>query len=149
MKNTIVVLADLGCLKAYRVEKPLMNHSPRLELLEEFNNVAPHTRLTETVSDASGRFPRTGSGGGMSDGERHNIGLEQRRRLVKALGERVTDLIRSTGAEACYLAASRAIHNQLMDEICPEARKLILRNVHADLTKVDKQELLSHFPDGA
>lgn len=145
MKNTIIVLADLGCLKAYKVEKPLMNHSPRLELLEEFNNVVPHTRLADAVSDASGRFPRTGSGGGMSDGERHNIGLEQRRRLVKTLGERVTELIQSTGAETCYLAASRTIHNQLLEEIQPDARQRILRNVHADLTKVDKQELLSHF----
>lgn len=147
MKNTIVVVTDLACLKAYRLEKSQMNHAVRLEPLDQFDNDAAHARLTDTVSDSSGRFPRGAAGttGGMSDGERHNIQLEQRRRLVRQLAARLSHVLKQTEAEACYLAASREIHNQLLDELEPRSRNIIVRNVHADLTKVDRQELLAHF----
>ena len=90
MKNTLVVVTGLGCLKAYKLENTERNRTPRLELLEEFNNAEAHGRLVEKVSDLSGRFPRGSSisnqTGAMSDGERHNIELEQRKRLVREQG---------------------------------------------------------------
>ena len=126
MKNTLVVVTDLGGFKAFRLDNGVAHTTPRLELLEEFSNAEAHDRLVEKVSDLSGRFPRgTGAASGagaMSDGERHNIELER-----------------------CFLAASREINHQLLDELESGSRAKVAKLVAADLTKTDKSELLRHF----
>lgn len=145
MMKTLVVVTDLGCLKAFRLDENQFNSTPRLELLEHFENNGAHERLVEQVSDQGGRFPRSGANGGMSDGERHNIELERRRRLIKTLAHRLNQLMRAPDVERCYLAASREMLHPLLDELEPQARGKITRNVSADLTKVEKADLLRHF----
>jgi hypothetical protein len=143
----LLVVSDLGGFKAFRIDNNQMHSNPRLELLQEFSNVDAHSRLVEKVSDLSGRFPRsTGAPNGtgaMSDGERHNIELEQRRRYVRQLAGRLNPLLRET--DRCFLAASREIHRQLMDELEAHARAKIAINLSADLTKVNKSDLLQYF----
>jgi Protein required for attachment to host cells len=148
MKNTLLVVADLGGFKAFKVENHDLHRTPRLELLDEFNNNQAHGRLGDRVSDLAGRFPR-GTGlkarGAMSDGERHNIELEARKRLVRQLAERLNHLARDREIEQCYLAASREINHQLVEALEPEVRAKIAKNVPADFTKVERAELLSRF----
>ena len=149
MKNTLVIVTDLGCLKAYRVENHQSNQTPRLELVEEFNNPAAHGKLVDKVTDLSGRFPRSSgmpnATGVMSDGERHNIELESRKRLVRQLAQRLNRLLGSKEVERCLLAASREINHQLLEELEPLARAKIEKNIPVDLTKLDRAEILGHF----
>ena len=149
MKNTLVVVTDLGCLKAYRLENHHPDRPPRLEPVEEFNNAAAHGKLGDKVTDLSGRFPRrTGAQhttGAMSDGERHNIELESRKRLVRQLAQRLNRLLGSKEVERCLLAASREINHQLLEELEPLARAKIEKNIPVDLTKLDRAEILGHF----
>jgi hypothetical protein len=150
MKNTLVVVTDLGCFKAFRLENNSHQHyGPRLELVEQFENEEAHGKLGERVSDLGGRFPRSTSAssvtGAMSDGERHNIQLEQRKRLVRQLAQRFNALARGREFERCLLAASREINHQLLDELEPEVRAKIEKNVSADLTKLERAEILRHF----
>ena len=149
MKNSLVVIVDLGCLKAFRLENHLPNQSPRLELVEEYGNADAHEKLVDKVTDLSGRFPRGGgmpkATGAMSDGERHNIDLERRKRLVRQLAQRLNALARSKEVEQCLLAASREINHQLLEELEPQVRAKIVKNVRADLTKLERGELLKHF----
>lgn len=148
MKNTLVVITDLGGLKAYRLEKDQQFSTPRLELLEEYVNPDASSRLVDQVSDLAGRFPRRtnpGASSQMSDGERHNIQLEKRRRGVRRLATRVNSLISDPSVEQCFLAASREINRQLLDELESNARAKIGLNIPADLMKVSKSELLRHF----
>jgi hypothetical protein len=149
MKNTLVVVMDLGCFKAYRLENHHPNHPPRLELVEEFDNAEAHGKLRNKVSDLAGRFPRrTGAPsttGAMSDGERHNIELEARKRLVRGLARRLNTLLRSKDFERCLLAASREINHQVLEELEPQARAKIQKNLPADLTKIERAEILRHF----
>jgi hypothetical protein len=150
MKMTLVVVADLGCLKAFRLENSQLNRSPRLELLEDFQNPEAHGKLVEKVTDLSGRFPRgsgtaNGAGGAMSDGERHNIALESRRRLVRQLAQRFNQIARSTEFERCLLAASKEINRQLLEELEPQVRAKIEKNLAADLTKLEPTAILGHF----
>ena len=44
---------DLGCFKAYRLENHHPHRTPRLELVEEFNNADAHGKLVDKVSDLS------------------------------------------------------------------------------------------------
>ena len=146
--NTLLVVADLGGFKAFKLENHNSHRSPRLEFLEQFDNRAAHGRLVDRVSDLSGRFPRgTGmkAAGAMSDGERHNIELETRKRFVRQLAQRLNALARSQEVERCYLAASREINHQLLEELDPQLRSKIARNVPADLTKLERAELISRF----
>jgi len=150
MKNTLLVVADLGGFKAFRLEnnQDQLNRTPRLQLLEQFENAQAHDRLVDKVSDLSGRFPRgTGSKGtgAMSDGERHNIALETRKRLVRQLAHRINVLARAQEIERCLLAASREINHQLLEELEPQVRLKIIKNVPADLTKMERVDILRHF----
>ncbi len=148
MKNTLLVVAELGGFKAYKLENHDVERTPRLELLEQFDNVAAHGRLVDRVSDLSGRFPRgTGmkAAGAMSDGERHNIELETRRRLVRQLAQRLNVLASRPDLDRCFLAASREINHQLMEELTPQVRAKIEKNIPADLTKLERVDLLRRF----
>lgn len=149
MKNTLLVVADLGGYKAYKLEPNQQpNRPPRLELLEHYDNGQAHDRLGNKVSDMAGRFPRAGgipAGGAMSAGERHNIELETRKRLVRQLAQRLNQLARNQEIERCMLAASREINTQLVGELDAEVRDKIVKNVSADLTKVETGDILRHF----
>jgi hypothetical protein len=117
--------------------------------LEEFNNADAHGKLGEKVSDLSGRFPRrtgvSGASGAMSDGERHNIELESRKRMVRQLAQRLNALARTQDFDSCLLAASREINHQLLQELDPQLRAKIEKIVAADLTKVERTEIMRHF----
>ncbi|HWX18660.1 MAG TPA: host attachment protein [Candidatus Binatia bacterium] len=149
MNNTLLVVADLGGFKAFKLENNNhLNRTPRLEFLEQFTNTEAHGRLVDKVSDLSGRFPRgTGmkAGGAMSDGERHNIELESRKRLVRQLAHRLNALARNPEVERCFLAASREINSQLLEELDPSVRAKIQKNVTSDLTKLERTDILRHF----
>ena len=148
MKNTLVVVTDLACFKVFLLDNH-SNRTPRLELVEQFNNAEAHGKLVDKVTDLAGRFPRgtgkAGEGGAMSDGERHNIELEKRKRLVRALAKRLNTLARDPEVERCFLAASKEINHQLIEELDPQVRAKILKNVPADLTKLERTEILKHF----
>jgi hypothetical protein len=149
MKRTLIVVADLAGFKAFKLDDDSLHSTPRLELIEQFQNEDARNHLIEQVSDLSGRFPRrTGSANGngaMSDGERHNIELEQRKRCVRRIANRLNLIMREATVERCFLAASREINNALLDELELQVRNKIGINVPADLTKVDRSELLGHF----
>jgi hypothetical protein len=149
MKNTLVLVTDFGGFKAFRLENDQPHSSPRLELLEEYKDAEAGRRLGEQVSDLSGRFPRrTGpsrAGGAMSDGERHNIQLEKRKRGVRKLAGKLDSLMQNPEIEQCFLAASREIMNPLLEELSPGARSKIGMNIPADLMKASKVELLKQF----
>ena len=150
--NTLLVVADLGGFKAFKLENNNHRHpnnTHRLELLEQFANPEVHDRLGDKVSDLSGRFPRRTGGaraaGAMSDGERHNIALESRKRLIRQLANRLNTLARSPEIDRCFLAASKEINHPLFEELEPQVRAKIAKNIPADLTKLDHVQILRHF----
>jgi hypothetical protein len=149
MMNTLVVVTDLGCFKAFRLENHQPDRTPRLELVEEFNNSEAHGKLVDKVTDLAGRFPRSrgtaNTIGAMSDGERHNIELESRKRLVRGLAQRLNALVRGKDVERCLLAASLEINHRLLEELEPQVRAKIEKNVSADLTKLEHGEIMRHF----
>src|SRR6185295_4191222 len=107
MKNTLVLVTDFGGFKAYRLENEQPLSSPRLELLEEYNDKEAHRKLVEQTTDFSGSFPRSGArgaSGAMSDGERHNIQIERRKRGVRKLAGRLDSLMQDPAIEQCFLA---------------------------------------------
>ena len=54
--NQLIVTANLGHLKAYRLVRT-PTRGAHLELIEEVNFAEAHGRYTDRVSDMAGRFP--------------------------------------------------------------------------------------------
>lgn len=144
MTDKLIVVADLGRVKAYRVTRDDMSTSSRLELVDDVELTEAHGRLLEKVTDKAGRFPGNGTGpGGMSIGENHNLGLETERRLLKKVAERIDALVKNE--RGWYLAAVKEINPRVVESLSPGARATLQKNVSADLIKTPKDQLLSHF----
>src|SRR5204863_3157382 len=106
MNNKLVVAADLGSFKAYRLETNSLHSTPRLELIEEINLNDTYAHLAGV--DPSGGFhsPMMGKWA-VSSGERHNIELERKRRLIKQVAHFLNSLLQRESSDGCYLAASK------------------------------------------
>ena len=144
MPNKMIVLADLGRLKAFRVSRDEMSTTPRVELVDEVEFMDAHGRLLDKVTDKAGRFP-SADGTGMSIGENHNLHSEVQKRLIKRLGEGINGLVKREDPPVWHFAAAKEINQKIVDELSGDVRSRMTKNVGSDLTKVTKSELLSYF----
>jgi hypothetical protein len=145
MKNTLIIVTDLGLFKAYRLERTAIQQTPRLELIEELEALDAHGKLLDKVTDQAGRWRVPTARMAMSYGERQKIDLEMRRRLIKQMAEHISRVLREQDAEECYLSTNKETHKQLWEELEPDVRKKIVKVLPLDLTKANKSQLLEHF----
>ena len=145
--STVVVAANLGHLKAFRVvETPTRGR--KLEVIEEVEFPEAHGHFIDKVTDMAGRFPVSegaGPGTSMSTGEALTAGLEIQRRLIKLIAERITVVLNGERPEYWHFAANPEVHQAILHELSPELRERLVRHVHADLTKVPASEILARF----
>lgn len=141
----IIIVADLGHFKAYRVSKDLME-SPRIELSRSYDSIEAHGKLRDQLTDEAGRFGINGGRKGIKGyGEPHNIRLEMRKKLIKQIANEINNLIKKTKHEKWCLAAGKNINNQIIKNLEPAVRERLEKNVMADLTKTRKSEILGYF----
>jgi hypothetical protein len=149
MGNTLLVVTDLGSFQCYRLHKEETNRSPRLDLLESFNPLDVHDRYANTLTNRAGRSASGNmnlqSSGNKSDGESHNMEIENRKRALKQIAEQINKLLGNDEVERCFLAAPEEINSQLLDSLQPPVREKIERNLTCDLTRLDKSEILDRF----
>ena len=142
MTEKLIVLADLGRVKAFRVAYDMMNSKPQLELIYDCEFPDAHTRLVDKVSDLAGRFPLSGTPGA-AIGENHNLRGENERRLIRMVAGKISELVH--GERFWYLAAGEGINNRILEHLPPENRESLRKNIAADLVKVPKQQLMDYF----
>jgi protein required for attachment to host cells len=147
--KTLVVLTDLGTFKAFGMEEDRKSSSPRLQPVEAFRNENGDDRISRRVSDQAGQFknstPIASEMMGQGNGERHNIWLENERRSVKEIAEKISELLAGGEFEGCYLAASDEINHAIVEQLAPPARKKIEKNIHCNLVNAPREEILRHF----
>ena len=146
--STVVVAANLGHLKAFRVaETPTRGR--KLDLIEEVEFPEAHGHFIDKVTDMAGRFPGSaggeGPGNGMSTGEALRTELEIQRRLVKLIADRIAAVLQEERPEYWHFAANPEVHQAILNELPAELRERVVRHVHADLTKTPAPEVLAHF----
>ncbi len=128
--TSLIVVADRGRLKAYRVrETP--TRGPKLELVQAFgipnvNDLSP-THHTTAMTD----WPE--------------LEIEETRRICKQLAEEITDLVRCDFGEGWSFAAPHSIYNQIVNYLPIEIRERIVEHVRLDLSKTPVAQLLLHF----
>ena len=96
----------------------------------------------DKVTDVAGRFPSNGSPGA-ANGENHNLRVENERRLIRLVAEKIGELVQSE--RYWYLAAGEGINGRLIEQLRPEARGSLCKSIVADLVKTPKQQLLDYF----
>jgi len=145
MKTKLMIAADLGLLRAYRLVDGRSRPRAHLELIDELRPELAHQKAADVLTDQPGRFPSGLGRGNLSMGEQHDSGLERRRRLIKVLAAKIDALLADKDVDGCFFAASAPIHLQLLDQLAKPARAKITETLARDLTKVAPAELLEHF----
>jgi Protein required for attachment to host cells len=149
MNTKLIIVADLGLLRAYKQVQGLGDREPHLKLIEELKPEAAHQKLSDQMSDQAGRFPKTAGPnivtGDLSAGERLNLETEQVRRLISQLAGRINALLADESVTSCSLAASAPIHKQLLEELSGKERAKISQVLASNLSKIDPSELPRYF----
>ncbi|HEY5752163.1 MAG TPA: host attachment protein [Chthoniobacterales bacterium] len=145
MTASFLIVADRGCLKAFAIERtPNRGRVPRL--IETFQVPEGRGRYQDKVTDQAGAFPTGGPAGqGTATGERLNFDAENSLRAFRLLAERITNLLRHHQPERWSFAAPSEINGAILNEVMPELRTRIDRNVPRDLVKTPTSELLPYF----
>ena len=145
--TSLIVLADRGSFKAYKVDKT-PNRGPSLRLIQAFDITDAHGRYDAKLTDQAGRFPVSDGGSGRhanSVAERQDMELENNRRICKQLAEHIVKVVQRDGLNGWSFAAPSSIHSTLVDLLPPETRSRIVERVKSDLVKIEPAKLSSHF----
>ena len=81
----------------------------------------------------------------MGSGERHAIEQETEKRIAKMIAKDIEAVIFSEECDTWYLAAGEKINSQVVENLSPEVKAGLDKNITADLTNISKSEILGHF----
>lgn len=154
--QAILVIGNLSHLTAYRItqtsamdrhETNQTGHTrhqgttktaTQLELIKEYNYHEARQKTGELLTDQAGNFNN-------ASGENHNLETEMVKRGLKKISDDISEIIKSTTPDSWYLAFPKQTHQQLIDLLTPATRTCLKQSLPLDLTKIDKEKLLSHF----
>jgi hypothetical protein len=148
--TSLIVLADRGGLKAYRVlEVPA--HGPSLQLIQALEMTDAKRfvdRLSDQVAAVPMMVPSNGRANGThmrSGGDWPQLEAEAGRRICKQLARQIALIVKEANVEAWSLAAPPSIHAILVDHLPPEIRERIVEHVESDLVRIPAAKLAAHF----
>jgi hypothetical protein len=146
MKKRLLILADLGHLKAFRLLYNAPGLKPKLELIETFSTHEASGRMRDKVTDSPDlkRGDLAGTNQGVtSDGERHNIDLEFQRRAQKELGRHIAEIIRSeSDIDEWFFSAKNGINSHVLQHVPQQLRNKMIANWTEDLINLPNGELV-------
>ena len=144
--DKVIITVDLGHFKAYKVTKQ-EQESPKIQLIESYDSLEAHGKLSDKLSDTAGRFAMGGGKNGAAKGygEPHNIEFEMERKATKLIASDINAIIRKEGSPKWYLAASKMINSQILDNLEAEVKAKLDKNIMSNLTNTDKSDIMKHF----
>ena len=77
--------------------------------------------------------------------EPHNMELEMEKKAAKLIAKDINAIVKREGAPKWYLAASKMINSQILDNLESVVKAKLDRNITSNLTKTDKIEVMKHF----
>jgi len=144
--DKVIIAVDLGHFKAYKVTKQ-EHESPKIQLIKSYDSIEGHGKLSDKLSDAAGRFAMGGGKNGAAKGygEPHNIELEMEKKAAKLIANDINSLIKKEGSPKWYLAASKMINGQILDNLDAGVKAKLDKNIMSNLTNTDKSDIMKHF----
>ena len=148
--TSLIVLADRGGLKAYRVlEVPA--HGPSLQLVHALE-ITDAKQFVDTLSDQAAAVPVTVPSNGRANGTHvrargdwPQLEAEAERRICRQLAQQIARIVKEANVEAWSLAAPSSIHAILVDLLPGELQERIVEHVESDLLKIPAAKLAAHF----
>jgi hypothetical protein len=128
--SSLIVLADRGSLRAYRVEET-PTRGLHLELVQAFE-------VTDVMNAASTRHTTP-----MTDWP--ELEAEMDRRICKELATEIAKIVERNPGEGWSFAAPESIYAKIVEHLRPEIRERIVEHVESDLVKLPAAALPSHF----
>ena len=145
--TSLVIVADRGSLKAYRVDET-PTRGPSLRLVQAFDITDAHGRMIDKVTDMAGRFPVGDGGIGRhmnAIAERTQFETETHRRIYRELADQISKVVKSDGIEGWSFAAPAEFHAAIVELLPNDVRNRIVEHVKSDLVKVEPAKLPTHF----
>jgi hypothetical protein len=146
--TTIIIAVDLGHFKAYKVGKTKLGNS-KMQLIASYDSVEAHGKLLDKITDQAGRFRMGGGKGGNSKvkgyGEPHNMKLEEEKRLIKLIAKDIGTVLGKEQYESWCLAAPAEINSRIVENLLPDVKAKLGKNVTCNLTRSKKLEILGQF----
>jgi len=144
--DKVIIAVDLGHFKAYKVTKQ-EHESPKIQLIESYDSLEAHGKLSDKLSDTSGRFAMGGGKNGAAKGygEPHNLKLEMEKKAAKLISNDINAIIRKEGLPKWYLAASKMINSQILDNLDAGVKAKLDKNIMSNLTNIEKSDIMKHF----
>ena len=128
--SELIVLADLGGLKAYHVRSAI-TRGPRLKLVQAFDipnvNELSATRHTRAVAD----WPALKS--------------EEKRRICRQLADEIAKIVRQEAVEQWSLAAPKSIYSKITKLLPWVIRERMAEHIESDLVNTPVARLSRHF----
>lgn len=134
----LIIVADMGELKSYKVQLITETNRYHLELVNDIDYIEGRETMSEGLSDDRGRF-------GHESGDAHGSEHEKEQRLIHQIADDISALLTDTPEGSCYLAFPAKHHNELTLALSATAQKALAKNIAADLVKCPIEDLLSHF----
>ncbi|MFA5461785.1 MAG: host attachment protein [Sulfurimonas sp.] len=157
-ENVIVIVADLGEMKAFNIKKhegmveKKLKISYSLEALSYINYIDPHLSVRNVTRDSAGRFgsskDHVGVGVGNSIGsipEDHNLENERKRRSIEDVANDINLIVKNEKPKQLWLAFPQESNIQLLDQLSKETKDVLVKNVTSDLINIETAKILSHF----
>ena len=145
--TSLVIVADRGSLKAYRVDET-PTRGPSLKLVQAFDITDAHGKLFDKLTDQAGRFPVTEGAGahrGPASIAESKLQTETDRRIKKELADQIVKIINGSSGPGWSFAAPSEIHSTIVDLLPGQVRNRIVEHVKSDLVKVEPAKLPNHF----
>jgi len=142
----LIIAVDLGHFKAYKVSTDSPG-SPKIHLIESYDSIEGHGKLSEKVSDGAGRFGVSGGKNGAAKGygEPHNIELEAEKKAAKLIAKDIAAIIGREGIKKWWFAAANKLSSLILENLEPDLKAKMDKNINSNLTKTNKSEILKHF----
>lgn len=144
--DRLIIAVDLGHFKAYKMstESP---GSPKINLIESYDSIEGHGKLSEKVSDGAGRFGVSGGKNGAAKGygEPHHIESEAERKAAKLIAKDIAAIMGREGSIKWWFAAPNKLNGLVVDHLDSAIKAKIEKNITSNLTKTNKSEILKHF----
>ena len=143
--DTTVVLADMEKLRIIRLSSNGTEITPHAKpvIIEETEFPKKHKH-----NDSSGRFPQGRSvseTAGMSPGEKHDKENEYKKRRIKLIAQKITDILMREDIRFWCFAAPATINRQIVKLIPSTLLSSMISNINLDLTHLELVEIENRF----
>jgi len=147
----LILLADRGSLKAYRMDDSRLGGRPHIEEIEEIDVLSGHRRLGQITSDQLGRH--SDHRGGLakhqsSTGEAHGLEREEERRAIAEIQKHIRRLLQEQPGVSWRFAAEESVNRRILEGINNSEKDRLLQNLGVDLVNQPKEEVRKRFTKG-